>query len=85
MNKAYYTVFAVILISMIYFYLIDRDYYKQKCEEEHTIIRYIKASHSGLIRGMVIGILLGDYGLVSGMTNGAVYGILNPVMVYFGY
>ena len=48
-------------------------------------IDYVKSAHSGLIRGLILGIILGDYGISSGIRNGAVFSIINPLMIKLGY
>lgn len=56
-----------------------------KIDKYKTTDEYITSAHSGIIRGVISGILLGDLGVVSAIHQGALYGILNPLMSYFGH
>lgn len=77
-NSLLLAIFVILLISLIYEYSCD-DCYKKK----HS--KYLKSSHSGLIRGIVTGCILGNFGLVSAINQGAVFGVLNPIMMHIGY
>ncbi len=77
-NSLLYAIFVILLLSLLY-ELSCPDCY----EKSHS--HYLKASHSGLIRGIITGCILGDFGLSSAVQQGVVFGILNPVMVHMGY
>jgi hypothetical protein len=53
-----------------------------KKDNKKTLKDYIKTSRSGLIRGCVIGYVLGDYQFYTGLYSGTVYAILNPLLMY---
>lgn len=88
-----YTAIVIILILSLfyhtYFYADDPlpiPYDDEKpIKKENTYRDYIATAHSGLLRGMVFGIILGDLGLVSGIRNAAIYGTINPLFLYMGY
>ena len=48
-------------------------------------IDYVNASESGIVRGCIIGFLLGNFGLTSGATSALVYGTVSPLMIYLGF
>ena len=56
-----------------------------KNKSKKTIKDYISASQSGLIRGCIIGYILGDKGLYSSLSSGTTYAIINPMIMYLGY
>jgi hypothetical protein len=74
----YYSVFIIILISLLY-ELSCEDCYNKKNS------RYLKSSHSGLIRGVITGCILGNFDYISAVQQGAVFGVINPFMVHMGY
>ena len=45
---------------------------------------YIKTSKSGLIRGCIMGYVLGSGGIYSAMISGGSYAIINPIMMSIG-
>ncbi len=77
-NSFLLAVFILLLLSLIYEYSCD-DCYKKKNS------KYLKACHSGLIRGVITGCILGNFGIISAINQGAVFGILNPIMLHMGY
>ncbi len=77
-NTFLLAIFIVLIMSLIYEYSCD-DCYKKKNS------KYLKASHSGLIRGVISGCILGNFGIASAINQGAVFGILNPIMIHMGY
>ncbi len=78
MKYILYVVFILLMISLIY-ELNCEDCYKRK----HS--KYLKSSHAGLIRGVLVGCILGDFGISSAIQQGAFFGVLNPVMLHLGY
>lgn len=46
---------------------------------------YVEAAESGIIRGCIIGFLLGDFALISGATSALVYSTVSPTLMYLGY
>ncbi len=77
-NPFLLAVFVFLVISLIYEYSCA-DCYKKKNS------KYLKASHSGLIRGVITGCILGNFGMITAINQGAVFGILNPIMIHLGY
>ncbi len=77
-NSVLFGIFVVLALSLVY-ELSCSDCYKK----QHS--RYLKASHAGLIRGIITGCILGNFGIVSAINQGAVFGLLNPVMIHMGY
>lgn len=73
-----YVVFILLVISLIY-ELSCSDCYKKK----HS--KYLKSCHSGLIRGVITGCILGNFGAATAIQQGVVFGVLNPIMVHMGY
>lgn len=84
LSYAYMIIFIILCISMWYHTFIYDD-----CDvnptKEKKYIDYINTSHSGLMRGLVFGIILGDTGIQTGIKNAAIYGIINPLFLYYGY
>lgn len=77
-NPVLFSIFIVLILSLIYEYSFE-DCYKKK----HS--KYLKACHSGLIRGVITGCVLGNFGVISAVHQGAVFGVLNPIMMHMGY
>jgi hypothetical protein len=77
-NSFLYVIFIVLIISLIYELSCSNCYRKK-----HS--KYLKSCHSGLIRGIITGCLLGNFGMASAVQQGAIFGVLNPVMIHMGY
>lgn len=54
-------------------------------KKERTFKDYLKSSHSGMIRGVIVGAALGTNGIGSCVANAVTFGLLNPLMMYAGY
>ena len=78
LSPVLYIIFILLVISLIY-EITCEDCYKKKNS------KYLKASHSGLIRGIIIGCIFGDFAIVSAIQQGTVFGVLNPLMIHMGY
>lgn len=71
---------VIILLSLTLIYeLLCEECYKNEYSE------YLKSSHSGMIRGIISGCLLGGFSLAPAIHQGAMFGILNPLMIHMGY
>ena len=57
------------------------DFSEKPTEVEYK--KYINSAHTGLIRGIIFGLLM-DRNLEVAIKNGAIYGIVNPIIVYIG-
>ena len=57
---------------------------KEKSKEK-TLDDYLDTCKSGLVRGCVLGYLLGDNGLYSSFTSGGTYALVNPILMYIGF
>jgi hypothetical protein len=90
-HKIYILVFVVLLLSLLYYMIYgyeDVDHHnnqKNTVKDDKTIKDYIKTAHSGLIRGIILGLLLGDIGIITCIKNAAVFGVVNPIVMYAGY
>jgi len=82
---AYIVILIIILATIWCHTYIHDDKHVIKSEKEKTCTDYINTAHSGMVRGLVFGIILGDAGLRTGIKNAAIYGILNTLFLYFGY
>ncbi len=78
MNQLTYTICIILLLSVIYDACLSSVH-------PYSTNKYMRASHSGFIRGALIGCVLGDHGLYSAVNQGAVFGIINPIVLYMGY
>lgn len=83
--NVYNIIFIILVVSLLYDLITNLydDTYVGK--EEKSYIEYINTAHSGLIRGLIFGFILGDLGLDTGIKNAAVYGMANPIFMYLGY
>jgi hypothetical protein len=82
MNKEqiFVLIFIILIMSMLYeFFLSGNECYAKS----HG--KYLKACHSGLIRGTVTAILLSNFGYVYAIQQGVVLGVLNATMIHLGY
>jgi hypothetical protein len=79
LNSFLLAIFIVLIVTVIYEWSTFDDCYK------HAHSRYLKSCHAGLIRGIVTGCALGNFGFISAIHQGAVFGIMNPVMLYIGF
>lgn len=92
MFTIYTFIVVALIISLIYyiyedFYLtydIETNTARDKAQKK-TTREYIDIAHSGLIRGLIFGIIMGDLGLMTGIRNAAIYSTLNPAITYIGY
>lgn len=85
MNILIIVIFILLLISLLWFKLFDIEY---KCVEPHKEKHsgdYLRTAHSGVIRGIIIGILLGASPIETAIRNGAIFGITNPLVMFLGY
>lgn len=88
MNHLHIVIFIIGLITLIYHRCFDNEIYKDLKEggqKEKKYADYINTSHSGMIRGLFLGAILGDMGIYSGIKNGAVFSVINPIMLYLNY
>lgn len=76
--KIQHVIFIILIIIMIY-QISCKDCYKKPYS------KYIKSSHAGLIRGIIIGCISGNYWIDSAVSQGTTFAIINPVMKYIGY
>jgi galactitol-specific phosphotransferase system IIC component len=82
---AFVVIFVILLVSLLYHYLFVGKY---DCASEPTEKKYgdyIKTSHSGWIRGFIIGLLLGASPFEAAIKNAAIFGMVNPIAMYLGY
>lgn len=82
---AYVIILIIIMVSMWYHNFVYKDTCVKQTEKEKNYMDYINTAHSGMVRGLVFGIILGDAGLYTGIKNAAIYGVVNPLFLYFGY
>ena len=84
-------IFIVLLLSVLWHLITHKTtaikgvYAEKKDDSEKNLDEYISSAHSGIIRGAISGIILGDLGITSALHQGAVSGVLNPLMLYFGH
>ena len=86
---------VIILLTLIYmstcpnhssyWFDVDNNEYTKKKRNKKTFYEYVAAAQSGAVRGLLFGTVLGGEGMVSGIRNAAIYGMLNPVMYHFGF
>lgn len=85
----YIGIVIILVLSLLYHtYVVDAPVQLAEVKaliKGKTYRDYIDTAHSGLIRGLVFGIILGDLGIVSGIRNAAIYGTINPLFLYMGY
>lgn len=81
--NVYLVVFIILSISLLYHTFIYQDDHVEKHKKKYS--EYMNTAHSGLIRGLIFGIILGDMGVMTGIKNGAIYGMANPLFLYLGY
>ncbi len=73
-------------MTLIYHLINDyNDTHDEKRKKQKKYTDYIRSSHSGFIRGVIMGCVMGDFGITTAIMNGAVFGIINPTMMYMGY
>lgn len=85
----YLSIVVILVISLIYHYVT----YKKlsipyaDCEETDWYAKnygkYLNSSHLGLVRGIIFGILL-DRSMGVAVRNGAINGIINPLITAVG-
>ena len=85
MEVGYTVIFILILITIIYHYLFNKKYDCSSEPIERKYGDYIKTAHSGWIRGIIIGLLLGTLPLEAAVQNAAIFGVVNPMVMYLGY
>lgn len=88
MNYIHTIIFIIGIITLLYHKCFDREIYndlKAGGQKEKKYVDYINTSHSGMIRGLLLGAILGDAGIYSGIRNGAVFSVINPLMLYLNY
>jgi hypothetical protein len=79
LKPAFLAVFIVLILFILWHRIIVKNINKtEKCLDD-----YITSASTGMIRGTISGILLGDFGITSGLHQGAISGVLNPLMLYF--
>jgi hypothetical protein len=71
-------VVIILIITLLYELSCEQCYRNQHSE-------YFKASHAGLIRGIISGCILGGFDIGTAINQGAMFGILNPFMKHMGY
>lgn len=82
----YLVIVILVILSLIYHtYLhgqiqIPED--EKKCKTR-TYIDYINKMHSGMLRGVIFGLILNG-SIVTAIQNGAVYGTVTPLIMYLG-
>jgi hypothetical protein len=81
----YLSIFIVVTISIIYYtYLRPED--ERLIEREEKIIDdYIRSAHSGMIKGLIFGIMLGEYAIADGIKHAAINSIVHPIVMYLGF
>jgi hypothetical protein len=81
----YTAIFIVVAISIIYYtYLCPEEEILIK-REEKIIDDYIKSAQTGMIKGLIFGITLGDYVIADGIKHAAINAVVHPIVMYFGY
>lgn len=71
-------IFIVLMLTLIY----NMFFYSPKMNEP-KVKKYLSSSHSGLVRGFLIGMLTGNPAVA--IQNGATFAIINPSVSYLGY
>lgn len=89
-TPVHYIIFILALITLLYHSIYDRSIY-QEIDNKYVDVYvkksyadYIDTIHSGMIRGFLLGFLLGE-GILTGIRNGAVFSVVNPIMMRLGY
>jgi len=82
MNSLQLAIFVLTFLSLLYFTCYPENYIR---DNPKTNIDYLRSAHSGLLRGLLIGFLIGDNGINTGIINGAIFAVINPIMLYLGY
>jgi membrane associated rhomboid family serine protease len=88
MKSFYFVIFIIISITLIYHFIYDYDTDDDEDEKKQTkkYKDYIKTTHSGFIRGVLMGCIFSwDLGISAIIMNGAVFGVINPMMMHMGY
>ena len=85
MHITFIIIFILLLLTFLYYKLFELSY---DCKDKHIKKKYgdyIKSAHSGLIRGVMTGLLLGVIPLESAIKNAAIFGTINPLIMHMGY
>jgi hypothetical protein len=75
--------FGIILLSLVYYLLIHPDTYLE--DKDHPPRAYLRSVHSGFLRGILMGIMLGSNPVQVALQNGVLFACVNPLMMYMGY
>lgn len=85
----YIILFILLLISYLHHLITHKELPLPKAPNKKpkpkTYNEYINVSHAGLIRGIIFGLLLGANGIENAIQNAAIYGTMNPFIMYLGY
>lgn len=75
-----YPVLLAIMIFFILYYTFSESYTSDRVDDPNNPIKYIKSMRTGIIRGVIGGMLTGNY--ESMVTNAVSFGLLNPMIKY---